>query len=227
MIQTISLIVTVVLSLIILGLGLYVLVLLYREKGIGHALLGFFFAPYAYFWGWFNSGRLKIIDIMVVWTIVFILAIAFPVVVGIQETAKALTALESGDFTMEEGDDGTIIFSNSDSGLAIGSEDAIAKGSIQVGGRVNDEITDAFEVHNWTFSGSAGQTVTIQGNAADGDSTDPRVNLLGPDGGLLIGDDDGGDDNNALISSFTLPVDGEYTIQIDTWQTGRYEIVLE
>ncbi len=224
MIQTVTFVVTAVLSLIVLGIALYILVLMYREKGIGHALLGFFFSPYGYFWGWFNAGRLKIIDIMIVWTVVFILSIAFPVIVSVQETAKLFTSIDSGDFTLEDGD-GTFTFSNSD--LPLGSEDAIHKGSIQVGGRVSDEITDSFEVHSWTFNGTAGQTVTVRGNAAGGDSTDPQVYLLGPDGGVLISDDDGGEDSNALILSFTLPANGEYTILIDTWQTGRYELILE
>lgn len=216
----------VILSLILLGLGLYVLVLLYKEKGIGYALLGFFISPYLYIWGWINARRLKMIDIMLAWTVVFILAIAFPLIISVQETVKALTTFAT-DFTLDENGDGTFVFTNSDSDLALGSEDAILKGSIQAGNRVNDEITDLFEVHNWTFNGTVGQTVTIQGNAAGGDLTDPRVNLLGPDGNFLIGDDDSGDDNNALISSFRLPIDGEYIIQIDTWRTGRYEIVLE
>ena len=122
MIQTITLIVTIVLSLITLGIALYILFLMNREKGLGHALLGFFFSPYGYFWGWFNAGRLKIVDIMIVWTIVFILGIAFPVIVSVQETAKLFSAVEAGDFTFEDGD-GTFTFSSSD--LSLGSENAI------------------------------------------------------------------------------------------------------
>ena len=223
MIQTGIFMVTAVLILATLGLGLYVLVLLYKDKGIGHALLGFFISPYAYIWGWINAKRLQMIDIMAVWTIVSILAVAFPVVISLQEASKALAAIDPAAFTTVS-DDGTVVFS--DPMLALGSEDAIPMGSIEVGGRVNGEITDLFEIHNWMFNGTAGQTVKIEGNAAGGDATDPRVNLLGPDGTLLAGDDDGGQDSNALISSFTLPANGQYTIQLDVWQTGRYEIVL-
>jgi hypothetical protein len=223
MIQTGIFLVTAVLILATLGLGLYVLVLLYKEKGIGHALLGFFISPYAYIWGWINAKRLQMIDIMAVWTLVSIMAVAFPVVISVQEASKVLATIDPADFTTIS-DDGTIVFN--DSQLALGSEDAIDMGSIQVGGRANGEITDLFAVHNWTFTGTAGQTVTIQGNAAGGDATDPRINLLGPDGALLAGDDDNGQDSNALISSFTLPANGQYTIQLDVWQTGRYEIVL-
>lgn len=223
MIQTGIMVVTAVLILATLGLGLYVLVLLYKEKGIGHALLGFFISPYAYIWGWINAKRLQMIDVMAIWTLVSIMAVAFPVVISIQEASKALATFDPADFTTVS-DGGAVVFN--DSQLALGSEDAIDMGSIQVGGRANGEITDLFAVHNWTFNGSAGQTVTIQGNAFGGDSTDPRINLLGPDGTFLTGDDDGGQDANALISSFPLPANGQYTIQIDVWQTGRYEIVL-
>lgn len=223
MIQTGILVVTAVLTLATLGLGLYVLILLYKEKGIGHALLGFFISPYAYIWGWINARRLQMIDIMAVWTIVSIMAVAFPVIISVQEASKVLATIDPSELATMSDDD-TVIYS--DPLLALGSEDAIPMGSIPVGGRVGGEITDLFEIHNWTFNGTAGQTVTIQGNAAGGDSTDPRVNLLGPDGTLLAGDDDSGQDANALISSFTLPANGQYTIQIDVWQTGQYEIVL-
>jgi hypothetical protein len=162
-------------------------------------------------------------DIMAVWTVVSIMAVAFPTIISFQEASKALSAIDPADFTTIS-DDGTVVFN--DSQLAFGSEDAVAMGSITIGGRANGGITDLFAVHDWTFDGSAGQTVSIQANAASGDSTDPRINLLGPDGMLLIGDDDGGQNNNALISSYTLPTNGRYTIQLDVWQTGRYEIVL-
>lgn len=225
--QTLILIIIAILSLMLLVLGIYVLAKLYQEKGIGHAVLGFFISPYAYFWGWFNAKRLQMIDVMVAWTVVFILAVAFPVVISVQQTLNALNTFGSGDFSLDENGDGTFVFTNSDSDLALGSEDAIAKGSIEIGGRVNDEITDVFEVHNWTFNGTAGQTISIQGNAVGEDVTDPRVNVLGPDGTFLIGDDDGGEDGDALIDAFTLPTDGEYTIQVDGWHSGRYELVLE
>lgn len=224
MIQAGIFVVTAVLILATLGLGIYVLVLLYKEKGIGHALLGFFISPYAYIWGWINAKRLQMIDIMAVWTVVSIMAVAFPVIISIQEASKALAAIDPTQFaTLSE--DGTVVYS--DPMLALGSEAAIPMGDIPMGSRVNGEITDLFEIHNWTFNGTAGQTVTIEGNAAGGDATDPRLNLLGPDGTLLTGDDDSGQDANALISSFTLPATGQYTIQIDAWQIGRYEIVLK
>lgn len=223
MMQTVILLLTVVLSLIMLGLGLYVLVKLYQEKGIGHALLGFFFSPYAYIWGWINAKRLQMIDIMAIWTVVFIMAVAFPVIISVQEAAKSLSAFDTADFSTN-GEDGSFVFTSSD--LPIGAEDAILMGSMQVGDRVNGEIDDLFEVHSWTFNGTAGQAVTIQANAAGGDSTDPRLTFLGPDSTLLTSDDDGGQDSNALISSFTLPANGQYTILIDVWQLGRYEIML-
>jgi hypothetical protein len=99
-------------------------------------------------------------------------------------------------------------------------------GSIEVGGRATGEIDDLFAVHAWTFSGNAGQTVTIRASARGGDGADPRLNLLGPDGSLLAEDDDGGEGTAALINSFALPSSGQYTIHLDVWSTGRYEISL-
>ena len=215
--------VAAVISLAIFGLAIYVLILLYREKGAGHAVLGFFVSPYPYIWGWINAKRLKIVDIMIFWTVFILLAIVFPIILTLTAASRMMATIDQTDFSTVS-DTGTVSFT--DTQLALGSEDAIPMGSVPMGGRVDSAIDDLFEVHSWTFTGKAGQAVTIQGNAVGGDGTDPRINVLGPDGGLLIGDDDGGQNMNALISSFTLPADGQYTIQVDVWQTGRYEIVL-
>lgn len=61
---------------------------------------------------------------------------------------------------------------------------------------------------NWTFGGIAGQVVTI---SMSGDF-DTYLELRGPDGGVLISDDDSGGNLQALISGFTLPQTGTYTI---------------
>jgi hypothetical protein len=217
--------ITAVIAILILAtvaIGFYVLLLMYREKGLGHAVLGFIITPYSYVWGWLNAKRLKIIDIMFFWTVIMIIAIIFPIVISFQEAAKAINNFDTGEFATVN-DDGSFSFEPS---LAIGNEDAIEMGSIGIGSGVEGRIDDLFAVQNWTFNGSAGQQVTIQANAANGDGTDPRINLIGPDGTLLTGDDDGGKNRNALISAFTLPASGRYIIQVDVWETGRYEITL-
>lgn len=222
MIQTGIMAVTAILIVATIAISFYILFLMYREKGLGHAVLGFLITPYSYVWGWVNAKRLKIFDIMIFWTIITIIAVIFPIVISFQEASKAINDLEMSEFaTVNE--DGSFSFEPS---LAIGNEAAIDMGSIEIGSSVNGRIDDLFEVQNWSFNGSAGQTVTIQANAAGGDDTDPRMNLIGPDGSLLTGDDDGGNAKNALISAFTLPATGRYIIQIDVWETGRYEIIL-
>ena len=60
----------------------YVLVKMYREKGILHALLGFFCCTlYPFIWGWLNAKRLKMYDIMIFWTVTSIFGAIIQVVV--------------------------------------------------------------------------------------------------------------------------------------------------
>lgn len=225
MVQILFLVFTIIVGLLTAGAGFYVLYLLFREKGAGHAILGFFFAPYAYVWGWMNAKRLEIMDVMGFWTALAVIAIVFPVVITAQGAAIIADEINSGDITVTQ-EDGPFTISSEPS-LALGSEDAVHMGTIDVGGRVTGGIDDVFAVHDWTFTGRAGQMVTVRANAIAGDGTDPRINLIGPGGELLTGDDDSGADMNAIIDSYTLPTDGEYTIQLDVWQSGRYEIRLD
>lgn len=60
----------------------------------------------------------------------------------------------------------------------------------------------------WTFEGTAGQSVTI---SLSGDF-DTYLELRGPDGQVLITDDDSGGNLQARISDFRLPRTGTYTI---------------
>jgi WD40 repeat protein len=63
----------------------------------------------------------------------------------------------------------------------------------------------------WTFTGEAGQIVSI---ALEDDNSDLNtfVTLFGPDAQLLADDEDGGEGTNSLISELILPVEGVYTI---------------
>lgn len=105
--------------------------------------------------------------------------------------------------------------------------DSTHRGSIPVGGQVRDRLDSLTLAHDWTFEGRAGQSVTIRCEAAPGEDTDPRVNLLGPGGEWLIADDDGGADFNALISNYRLPSDGTYTIKVDIFTGGEYILILQ
>ncbi len=61
----------------------------------------------------------------------------------------------------------------------------------------------------WTFSGIAGETITI---AMTSDDFDTYLELLGPDGTQVTFNDDSGQGLNSLIENFTLSATGEYTI---------------
>ena len=79
----------------------------------------------------------------------------------------------------------------------------------------------------WAFTGSAGDTVIINTVASDSGQMDLFIELYGPDDMLLIGDDDSGSENNAAISSFELPADGMYTIEVtSSTGPGAYTLAL-
>jgi hypothetical protein len=179
-----------------------------KEKGGMHALLGFLFPPYVYVWGWIESRRLEIVDIMIFWTFVSIAAIVFPLLMGV---SSAASFTGSPDF----------------SGSVSSSSDVTRRGPIVPGSQVQGRIDDLFGVEEWTFTGAAGQQVTIWSAAAAGAETDPRINVLGPDGQIIASDDDGGEGKTALLSNLTLPSTGTYTIQVDVWTTGPYILALE
>ena len=138
----------------IFGLGtflcsVYLLYLLLREKGGLHALLGFFFPPYAYVWGWINAGRLQIVDVMIFWTIISIAAVAFPTVMGVRAVVNADSAA----------------FESSTIGFV---DQGVARGSISPGSQATGRIDDLFGVDEWSLNGAAGQCVTIWCSKASG-----------------------------------------------------------
>jgi hypothetical protein len=87
-----------------------------------------------------------------------------------------------------------------------------AGGTVDYGETIAGELTESEQTGSFTFTGTAGDVVTI---ALDSAEFDPKVTLIGPDGQPLTEDDDSGPDLNALIREFTLPADGEYTIVVD------------
>jgi hypothetical protein len=103
------------------------------------------------------------------------------------------------------------------------------QGAIAFGESVSGEISNTMDswADSWTFEGSAGQSVTIRCNAAEGSETDPMISLYGADETLLISDDDGGEGTNALIENYTLPADGTYTIRVEVFTPGEYVLTLE
>lgn len=69
---------------------------------------------------------------------------------------------------------------------------------------------------SWTFSGAAGDVVTIDAVAAEAGSLDLFLELVGPGGNVLLGDDDSGEETNPRIADFELPQDGDYTIRVSS-----------
>lgn len=116
-------------------------------------------------------------------------------------------------------------------------ETSIQKGGIEVGGTVSGTVVDISETQDWTFEGSAGQTVTIRCNpvACEGfepvaimSGLDPVITLIGPDGETLAEDDDSGDGYSALMTSVNLPDNGRYTIHVKAWSgDGDYALMFE
>ncbi|MGD8620490.1 MAG: PPC domain-containing protein [Anaerolineales bacterium] len=203
-----SAVLTAVFTLAAVVTSFYMLYRISKEKGGTHALLGFLFPPYLYVWGWIESRRLEIVDVMIFWTFVSAAAVVFPLLMGLSSAAR-ITGYRDFSVAIAE------------------SSDVTRRGPIAPGSQVQGQIEDLFAMDEWTFSGAAGQEVTIWAAAAAGSETDPRVNILGPDGQVLASDDDGGEGKTALLSNLTLPSSGTYTIQVDVWTTGPYILSLE
>ena len=91
-------------------------------------------------------------------------------------------------------------------------------------------IADGRWIDIYTFSGSAGQKISV---AMSSSEFDAYLELLLPNGNVLAGDSDGGGGTNARIpfgaGTITLPTTGIYKIHAASFfpnQTGNYEILL-
>ena len=62
--------------------GIIVLIKLFQEKGLLHAILGFLCGLYTFIWGWMNANRLGIRNIMMIWTLLIIVAVILNIVSG-------------------------------------------------------------------------------------------------------------------------------------------------
>ena len=89
---TVLLIVAVIVGLANLGCTVFVVIKLYQDKGIVHALVGFFCCQlYPLIWGWINATRLNITDIMAFWTGTIVMGIILQVVIQIIQTNQVMS----------------------------------------------------------------------------------------------------------------------------------------
>jgi hypothetical protein len=89
---TVLFIVTVIVGLANLGCTIYVVVKLYQQKGILHALIGFFCCQlYPFIWGWLRAAELKITDIMIFWSATILMGIVLNVIIQMMEGGRAFS----------------------------------------------------------------------------------------------------------------------------------------
>lgn len=84
---------------------------------------------------------------------------------------------------------------------------------------------DLSSQNQWQFEGAAGNVISI---GVDSTAFDATLELLDPQGTLLITDQDSGKNNNPLIRDFTLPTTQMYTIVISAadGNSGTYSLTL-
>jgi len=71
----------------IVGLGslvcfVLVVIKLFQQKGVLHGILGILCGIYTFIWGWMESGRLGIKNIMLIWTVLIVVSLALNGVVA-------------------------------------------------------------------------------------------------------------------------------------------------
>jgi len=100
--------------------------------------------------------------------------------------------------------------------------------SLVYGGTVTGELSGPATHEDWVFSGMKGDVVTITANAAeDSPNLDILVSLYDETEMILTSDDDSGTGLNALITSYTLPSNGLYTIEVYCMaDSGSYAVEL-
>jgi len=103
--------------------------------------------------------------------------------------------------------------------------DAYETGSslaINFGDSIPAQLATREQAHNWLFEGTGGETITIRVNALSGD---PNMRLFDPNMREIGADDDSGGDLSSELT-ITLPESGMYTIRINLFEIGQYEVSL-
>lgn len=95
------------------------------------------------------------------------------------------------------------------------------------GQTVGETLNSATTAHVYTYSGVAGQYLTVNVTCVSGEF-DPLVTLYAPDSLPIATDSDSGGATNALIRAVRLPVDGLYTVQVyGSGKIGAYALTLD
>ena len=81
----------IVIWLVILAMvvvQILVVVKMFQNAGALHGILGLICGLYAYIWGWMNSAKLNIKNLMIIWTALIILIIILNLVFGASMAAN-------------------------------------------------------------------------------------------------------------------------------------------
>jgi hypothetical protein len=65
-----------------------VVVKMFQNAGALHGILGIICGLYAYIWGWMNSAKYNIRNLMIIWTVLIILIIILNIVFGASMAAS-------------------------------------------------------------------------------------------------------------------------------------------
>jgi len=75
------------------GLVVFIIVLIksFKEGGVLHGILGILTCGlYTYIWGWLKSKQLQLAKLMLLWTVVWVLSMAMPLIVGTSALMQAI-----------------------------------------------------------------------------------------------------------------------------------------
>jgi hypothetical protein len=71
--------------LLVLGMivcWIMVLIRMFKDAGVVHGIIGILCSLYAFIWGWMNSGKLGLRNIMIAWTVLIILYVILAAMFG-------------------------------------------------------------------------------------------------------------------------------------------------
>lgn len=105
----------------------------------------------------------------------------------------------------------------------VDEHDTVLTDTISIGQSKQNSLASAFDAHNYNFTGSAGQQVTI--TAEGSGATDLVLALYDASGRQIARADDSGGTLNPRIQA-SLPAAGIYTIRVTAWVIGAYALTL-